>query len=74
MPEETIEARLDAIEQQIEQATEALESIRTELQIGARIESANTREIDKLKGHVAKLQRLAQPVGPLPDTLPNDGE
>lgn len=74
MPDESIETRLDAIEQQLEQATEALSTIREELDITDRIESANTREIDKLKRHVAKLQRLAQPTGPLPENTPNDGE
>lgn len=56
MPNEPIEPRLVLIEECIAEATRALEILRSELQISARIESANAREIEKLKRHVAKLQ------------------
>lgn len=60
MPDKTIEARLDAIEQQIAQATEALTTIREELDISDRIENANAEQITKLKRHVADLQSRAR--------------
>lgn len=65
MPDETIEARLDAIEQHLEQATIALDACRTDLRINQHIESANTVQIDKLKRHVADLQSRAR-VGTIP--------
>ena len=56
MLDETLESRLDAIRQQLEQATDAFEQCRHDSDIGQRIENANAREIEKLKRHVAKLQ------------------
>lgn len=56
MPDETIEARLLAIEQKIIQAHAALEECSVELNIHHQVESANTHEIEKLKRHVVKLQ------------------
>ena len=64
MPDDTIEARLSAITLHLDQATEALARVHSDLQIESRIESANTREIEKLKRHVAKLQH-AEPTDPL---------
>lgn len=60
MPDEAILARLTAIEMSIAEATAFLESIRTDLGINSRIEAANTREIEKLKRHVAELQSKAR--------------
>ena len=63
MSNETIEARLDAIEQQLEQATIALDHCRSDLRVDTAVHAANTREIEKLKRHVAKLQADATPPG-----------
>lgn len=71
MPDETIQARIDAIAQQLDEALEALEQCKTDATIQQRIENANTREIEKLKRHVAKLQLDVQPdIPPAPTTLP----
>ena len=56
MAEETITARLAALEKTIDHAIVTLDAIRNDLGISTRIEYANTRDIEKLKRHVAKLQ------------------
>ncbi len=56
MPDMTIQARLDALRQQLDATTNDFNILSNDLQISNRIESANAREIEKLKRHVAKLQ------------------
>lgn len=56
MPNSNLTDRLDAIEQELNQNLATLERIRGEVNIHNRIDDSNTREINKLKAHVAALQ------------------
>lgn len=56
MNEPTIDQRLAEAARMNELATQALAECRHDLGINQRIESANAREIEKLKRHVAALQ------------------
>lgn len=60
MPNETITNKLIAINAQIVDAKTALDECAQNIDIAQRIESANAREIEKLKRHVANLQTKDQ--------------
>lgn len=70
MPDETIEARFDTLAQQITQSAEALDELRVDMMHSTSIEASNSREIEKLKRHVAKLQQDTKAKPTLPNPFP----